>query len=329
MSEITALVTGGAGFIGRHLVRSLLLQGVRVRVLDLVDPGIGEAEFVRGSILDEDPLRKALAGINHVYHLAANPHLWTRDREEMDRLNVHGTELVLRLAGEAEAQRIVVTSTEAILAGRRRGTGERITEDTPLPRLADMPGPYSASKYRADRIAGEFAAKGLPVIRVYPTTPVGPGDHNLTPPTKMIRDFLRGKTPAYLDCSLNLVPVEEAAEGHLLAAERGRPGHRYILCNRDMLLSEILAALHEETGKKMPSIRIPAWTAYAAAWFSQTLAARGKTTAPIASVEGVRLARSGLTFDCRRTRKALGLQRRSVRAAIAASAHWLMENGHA
>lgn len=333
MREGWSVVTGGAGFIGRHLVRQLLALGERVRVLDVnVWPGeLGpDVEVIRGSVLDPQAVDAALRGARHLYHLAGNPHLWARDKGEFVRVNADGTRMILERAARAGLQRIVVTSTDAVFASRRaRSCGASPGEPDAEPSLADMAGPYCESKLLADRAARAAARKGLPVVLVHPTVPVGPGDVNRTPPTQMLLGFLNGKIPAYLECELNLIAVEDVAAGHILAAERGRVGESYILCNETMRLSRLLELLEEVSGVPMPRLRLPYWIAYGFSAVAEALADHVFGSAPVASLTGVRLARAAQQLDCPKAQRELGLPRTPVRDALCRAAEWLIAEGYA
>ena len=221
MEEKIALVTGGAGFIGRHLVQMLVERGKRVRVIDKAErPGDfpAEVEYIRGSIFEHKLARKSAWGVDEIYHLAAIPDLWAEDKQVFYKINTDGTRKMLDLARQFGIRKFVYTSSETVLKGYQNRDEQPVVEESPRPELDDLPGPYSRSKWLAEQEVMNMARNDLPAVIVYPTTPVGPGDVNLTPPTRMIRDFLSGSTPAYLDCWFNLVPVSEVALGHILAA---------------------------------------------------------------------------------------------------------------
>lgn len=313
-----SLVTGGAGFIGAHLVRLLRESGESVRVLDLTPAGTDETamagvEWVQGSILDAAVVRDAMAGVTRVFHLAADPNLWARDKNHFTAVNLDGTRQVLEAAADAGVRKFVYTSTESIIKGTRRSDGV-VTEEFAVT-VDDMPGPYCRSKFLAEQEARAFAERGLPVVIVNPTLPVGPGDGRVTPPTRMLLDFLNGKNPAYLDFHMNVIDVRDAAMGHLLAAERGRVGERYILGGENLSLTAVLALLGDLTGLEMPSRRVPYAVAWCAAVVSEALA---KVTGepPKAPLTGVRLARTRMEFDSTKTRGELGLVPRPAREAL-------------
>jgi len=331
MASRQSLVTGGSGFIGQHLVRQLLERGISVRVLDVKKPAKDfpkGVQFIQGSVLDKELIAKALKGVDTLYHLAANPHLWAKDKRVFLRLNYEGTKLVLQQAAKANLERIIYTSTEAILGSFRHPPAFLITEETPLPKPEEMAGPYTHSKMLAELEARTAIEHGLPLCIVYPSTPVGPGDANLTASTAMIRDFLNGKNPAYYNCTLNWIAVEDVALGHFLAAEKGRIGEGYILGNENCSLSRILTLLEENLGVRMPRRRIPFGLALGAARVAEFVSNHLTGKEPVASLEGVRLAKAGLELDCRKARQELGLPQTSIKKAILATAEWLKKEGH-
>jgi dihydroflavonol-4-reductase len=321
------LVTGGAGFIGRHLVRELCARGEAVRVLDLdgaaLEPGV---EVIQGSILDAPRVAEAMRGVERVFHVAANPNLWARDKSEFYEVNTRGTEIVLAAARKAGAGRLVYTSTESILKGVRSRDGGPIDEQASLA-LADMPGPYCRSKFLAERLALAAAARGEPVVIVNPTLPIGPGDRRLTPPTRMLLGFLNGDYPAYLESEFNLVDVRDAALGHILAAEHGRVGERYILGGENVRLSQVLALLQELTGRPMPRLRVPKWLALGAAVASELIADRITKRPPKAPLTGVRLALTPMRFASAKAVAELGFRPRPVRQSLADGIAWFEAEG--
>ena len=322
-----ALVTGGCGFIGQHLVRALIDRGWAVRVLDIsAAPGsLGDkVELFTGSILDRDLLSQSMHGVSEVYHMAAISHLWALNTTDYEKVNLWGTQNVLETAREAALNRFVYTSSETVLRGWRNQLQTPIDESQPLPRPEDLPGPYSRSKLMAELKVREAIENGLPGLVVYPTVPIGAGDTNMTPPTRMIRDFLNGKNPAYLECNLNLIPVQAVAEGHILAAEKGKVGGRYILGQDNFKLSELLLLLEQLSGKKMPKRQVGYRTALMTAK-AMEISATISGKIPAASVEGVRLAGTSFTFDCSSAKKDLGLPQTSIRQALHQTIKWLLQ----
>lgn len=326
------LVTGGAGFVGRHLVHRLVERGERVRVLDL-DAGAGlpdGIDYRRASILDAEAVRRALDGVERVFHLAANPNLWSRRPESFAEVNLEGTRTVLSLAGAwPGVSRIVYTSTESILKSyrwKRPPTASGFIDETIELSADDMPGPYCRSKFLAERLALDMARAGAPIVVVNPTLPIGPGDHRRTPPTEMLLGFLNGKTPAYLESEFNMIDVRDVAAGHILAAERGNIGERYILGTRNIRLSGVLAILARLSGLPMPRLRVPYVVALAAAHVSEAVAYfTGKP--PVAPLTGVRLARTPMAFDCAKAIAALDLPQTPLETSLADFIRWHRARG--
>ncbi|MGF1629632.1 MAG: NAD-dependent epimerase/dehydratase family protein [Kiloniellaceae bacterium] len=327
-----SLVTGGCGFIGKHLVQMLCERGERVRVFDRRPAaryaGAATVEHHQGDIADAVAVDRAMTGVGRVYHLAANPNLWARDERDFARVNHLGTLNVLAAAERHRPERVIYTSTESILAGERHGVASgRMIDESSAVRVEDMPGSYCQSKFLAERAALEAAGRGLPVVVVNPTLPVGPGDSLLTPPSRMLLDFLNGRTPAYLETEFNMIDVRDVALGHLLAADRGAFGRRYILGGENLTMSALLSILEELSGQPMPKLRVPYWLAFACGAVDQFIADRVTGKAPRAPLAGVRLARHPMRFDNRRALAELGLKPRPVRRALADAITWFRSEG--
>ena len=327
---IDALVTGGTGFVGANVVRELLAQRRSVRVLarprgDRRALAGLDVEICEGDLLDSASVRRAVKGVNLVFHVAADYRLWARDPEDLHRVNVGGTRAVLEAAGEAGVSRVVYTSTVGALGIPEDGRPG--TEETPVS-LRDMVGPYKASKFLAEQVALGFAHQGLPVVVVNPSAPVGPWDVKPTPTGQMIVDFLEGKMFATLDTGLNLVHVRDVARGHLLAAERGKIGEKYILGNRNVSLAEIGVLLSEITGVRPPRVRIPYWVAWGAALAMEAVARIGGRP-PRVPLTAVRMAKKRMYFSPAKAVRELGLPQTDIREALRDAIEWFRAHGDA
>ncbi len=327
----TVLVTGGAGFIGSHLVAQLLGEGRPVRVLE--KPGVDTShlpedriDVVFADIRDAGAMRGVAEGCDVVLHLAANPNLWARDSSEFERVNHQGTRHVLGAAREASVRRTVYVSTESILAPpRNRGA---ITEDT-VTTLDDMLGAYCRSKWLAEKAASEAASEGDPVVIVRPSIPVGPGDLRMGPPSRMICDFCNGRIKAYLPGHIDLVDVRDIAAGIWTAAERGEIGRPYLLVNEQWSILKLFEFLSELTGRPAPRHRVPYHVALLYACAEEFVCTHITGKMPMATATGVRLTRRPLRFDGRRSAEELGLgELRSCREAIRESLGWYEAHGH-
>ena len=326
--EKKVLVTGGLGFIGRHLVDLLLARGDSVRILDIAEPNnpLPGVEYINGSIVDRDLVSRSLKEVQIVFHLAAKAGLWTRHKSEFISVNQWGTKNVLEAAlATPTIEKVIHTSTESILKSyRHRHYQTKIDESVKLT-LEDMPGPYCQGKFLAEQEAFKAVTMGLPVVIVNPTVPLGPGDYRLTPPSRMILGFLNGNYPAFLDCILNVIDVRDVAMGHLLAQEKGKIGERYILGNTNLQLSELLATLAELTGLEMPKRRIPYWFALTVSIVQEFIADRLTHQPPAASLTGVRLARTPLLFDNTKAKQELGLNCRSLQESLLDAIEWYQQ----
>ena len=322
-------LTGGTGFVGAHVVRALLKRGRTVRCLVRSSSRLSNleelpVEVVAGDVTDRASLMRAMAGARTVFHCAADYRLSARRPREIYAVNVEGTRNVLAAASEVGAERVVYTSSVGALGLTRDGRPGN--EETPVePR--SLIGHYKKSKHQAERVAQEWAARGLPVVIVNPSTPVGELDIKPTPTGQMIVDFLNRRLPAYVDTGLNIVDVRDVAEGHVLAAEKGRVGERYILGNRDMTLKEILDTLSTVTGIPSPAIRLPHWIPLAAA-AADTVAARLTGRPPRVPLEGVRMSRHRMFFDAGKAIRELGLPQTPVEEALARAVAYFRENGY-
>ena len=285
----SVLVTGASGFLGWHVAATLLRKGHRVRAL--ARPGsllveLDGVERVEGDLRDPDSLRRAVNGCGLVFHVAADYRLWARDENEMYRSNVDGTRNVLAAARIAGVERIVYTSTVGCIGM----AGGKLGDEDSAVSLADMKGAYKRSKFLAEEVALEEARKGLPVVIVNPTAPVGDHDVKPTPTGKIVVDFLKQKMPAFIDTGLNVVDAAETAEGHWLACERGKAGERYILGGENLTLEQIFGKLAKLSGVAAPTTKIPYAVAYVAGAVS-TGWAKMTGVEPMAPLDAVRMSR--------------------------------------
>jgi len=322
------LVTGATGFIGGNLARELWRRGDDVRAL--VRPGSNRLTIedtgivpVEGDILDRPSVDRAVQGCEAVFHVAAAYTFWSRNPAEVSRTNVAGTINVLEAAKQAGVSRTVYTSTVGTIGIPKDGLG---TEDTALDPKS-LHGRYKGSKYLAEQEALSRAAE-MPLVVVNPTAPVGPWDVKPTPTGKMILDFLRRKVPAYLKTGMNLVDVADVVEGHILALEKGRPGERYILGNRNVSLKEIFDILSSLTGLSAPRIRAPYWlvvgVGYADRFVEGTLLRRE----PAIPVEGVLASKTPAYVSCEKAVRELGQPQRPIEDALQQAIDWFVSHGY-
>ena len=329
-SSAAVLVTGGTGFVGAHVVRALLRRGERPRCLVRATSTLRNleglpVEIVSGELQDPPSLARALKGVATVYHCAADYRLYAADPRAIYANNVEGTRNVLRAAAEAGVTKVVYTSSVGALGFSR--DGRPADEETPSA-LEDMVGHYKRSKYQAERVVDEWVGQGLPVVVVNPSTPVGELDVRPTPTGEMIVRFLRRRMPAYVETGLNVVDVRDVAEGHVLAAEKGKVGERYILGDRNMTLREILQTLAGLTGLPAPRLKLPHWIPLAVAAVDTGIA-RVTGRSPALPLEGVAMSRHRMFFDARKAVRDLGLPQTPVEEALARAVAWFRKNGYA
>jgi dihydroflavonol-4-reductase len=325
---MTSLVTGATGFLGSHVARQLCARGERVRVLArstsdrraLKDLPV---ETVEGDLRDSASLDKALAGISRVFHVAADYRLWARDSREIYESNVTGTRNLLAAARKARVEKFVYTSTVATVAVDRAAMPTEATEST----IDEMVGHYKRSKWMAEQEARRAAHEGVPVVIAMPTTPVGPGDWKPTPTGKIIVDFLNGRMPGYVQTGLNFVAVEDAAAGHLLVAEEGKVGQRYLLGAENLTLKQVLNILAKITGRPAPKRKIPHAVALMAA-YAETAISRLRGREPQIPIEGVKIARHMMFVDSSKAQRELGFAPGPVGAALERAVRWYQENGY-
>ena len=328
--ERFSLVTGATGFIGAHIVRALLGRGERVRCL--VRPSSSRSnitglpvDVVTGDLIDRDSLRRAMRGVDTLYHCAADYRLWAREPREIYATNVEGTQNILDAARDAGVRRIVYTSSVATIGLDPDGGAadeRRIAGDD------DLVGHYKKSKAEAERLVLSAAAAGLPAVIVNPSTPVGELDVKPTPTGQIIVDFLCGKMPAYVDTGLNVIDVRDVAAGHLLAADHGTPGQRYILGNSNLTLKELLDMLARVSGLPAARLQLPHWipmTIGAACTAAAALTGR----APRVVLDAVRMSRHRMFFDASKAVEELGLPQHPIEDALARAVQWFRTKGYA
>lgn len=326
---MTTLITGATGFVGSAVARTFALRGHELRLLarpssDRRNLEGLDAEIVIGDLTDPASLARAAAGCRYVIHVAADYRIWVPNPAEMMRANVDGAVAMIRAAADAGAERIVHCSSVAALG--QIGDGTPADENTPT-NEADFVGIYKRSKYRAERAVLELAAReSLPVIVVNPSAPVGPRDIKPTPTGKMVLDTARGKVPAYIDTGLNIVHVDDVAEGHALALERGRIGERYVLAGENMLLKDVLTLIAEVAGKRPPSIRLPEALVWPVAWAMEK-AAPLTGIAPMMTRDHLKMARKKMFYSSAKAQTELGFKARPVREAVVDALAWFRAAG--
>jgi dihydroflavonol-4-reductase len=322
-------ITGATGFIGASIVRELLKDGREVRALvrkgsDTSNLSGLDVEFWQGDLQDHTGLMQGLKGCDVLYHAAADYRLWTRDPAEMYRINVDGTTAILEAALVNGLSRVVYTSSVGTLGNP--GDGTPGSEDAPVC-LADMVGHYKKSKFLAERAAESFIARGLPLVIVNPSTPIGPLDIKPTPTGRIIVDFLNLRMPAYLDTGLNIIAVEDCARGHLLAEQKGTIGRKYILGNTNLTLREIFAALAKLTGLRAPRVRLPYTPILLAAYINEGIS-RITGREPLIPLAGVQMAAKFMYFDPSRAVRDLGLPQTPIAEALQRAVEWFRQNGY-
>lgn len=323
-------VTGGTGFVGSAVIRKLLAAGHQVRAL--VRPGTNTimldelpVERFEGDLHSTDILRHGIKGCEWVFHVAALYAYWGYTWDDFYRTNVEGTRRVLEIAGAFPIQRVVYTSSIASLGIPHDGTPG--TEKTPVT-LNDMISDYKRSKFLAEEVVREFVDQGLKVVTVNPAAPVGVGDHKPTQTGKMIVDFLNGRMPAYVDTGLTIVDVEDVATGHLLAAERGKVGERYILGGENLLLKQVLDMLAEVSDRPIVRIRIPRMVALAWAYLDTGIAYLNNKHIPAATPDAVRVSVHKEYFSSAKAIHELGYTFIPAREALRKAVDWYRKNSY-
>lgn len=319
-----ALVTGASGFIGGAVARALLRRGAHVRVLLRAGtapngPALADVEIARGDLRDAQAVSAAVRGCDAIFHVGAL-YSFTAPLSEARAVNVGGTRNVIE-AVRAEGTRLVYTSSIATIGGMHDGV---LPDEQCMP-VGSPPGPYKQSKWEAEALVREEAQRGLDTVIVNPTFPVGVGDVRPTPTGCLIRDFLEGRMPAYVDTGMNVVDVDDVAEGELLAFDRGQRGERYILGHANLTMREFLEELAAIAGRKPPRFRMPHFVALGLAHADALVTGRLLGRAPRIPLEGVRTAREIMFASPGRAVRELGLPQTPIREALAKAVHWFEE----
>src|ERR1700681_4619217 len=325
---MTTLVTGAAGFLGSHVARQLVARGEDVRVLvraSSSNRAIADLslEYITGDLRDQSSLARAMDGVQRVFHVAADYRLWAKNPQDIYDSNVGRTKNLLAAAHQAGIQKLIYTSTVATIAVDRPALPNEFTDS----KLEEMVGQYKRSKWMAEQEDLKAAKGSLPVVVAMPTTPVGPWDWKPTPTGKIIVDFLNGKMPGYVETGWNFVGVEDCAAGHLLVAEKGKIGERYLLGGENLTLKQVLDSLAHLTSLPAPKFKIPHGLALGVA-YTETAFSRLIGREPQIPVEGVRIAQHLMFVDCTRAQKELGFRAEPVSAAFERAVRWYEKNGY-
>ena len=324
-----ALLTGATGFVGAAVLRRLLAEGIDVRILvrkGMVAPirkGL-PIEFMAGELLDPVDMKQAVSGCSALFHVAADYRLWVPDPQTMYAINVKGTLTLMQAALDAGLERIVYTSSVAVLG--LRPDGQAADEETPS-MLEDMVGHYKRSKFMAEEEVHRLCREaGLPAIIVNPSTPIGPGDSKPTPTGRMVRDAIAGKIPAYVDTGLNIVHVDDVAQGHWLAFKHGKIGERYILGGQNLSLKFILTRLAQIAGRSPPMLRLPRFVLYPLAAGAQAwIHLRGRGV-PRVTLDELRMTAKKMYFSSAKAERELGYNHRPAEHAFVDAVQWFQEN---
>ena len=328
---MTTLVTGATGFVGSAVARALLRRGEPVRALVRPNsarglPGDLPVEPAFGDLDDPASLARAVAGCTALFHVAADYRLWVPQPAAMYRTNVEGTRELLLAAAAAGVRRIVYTSSVATLGLR---ADRRPSDEATPATLADMIGHYKRSKFLAEQAVRALVAEsGLPVVIVNPSAPVGPADARPTPTGRVLLEAARGRIPAYVDTGLNLVHVDDVAEGHLLAFERGRIGERYILGGDNLPLGDMLAQIANLVGRKPPRLRLPSRALLPVALIAEAIARLGIGGEPLVTADGVRMARKPMYFTSAKAERELGYRSRPAVEGLRDAIEWYRNCGY-
>ncbi|MEX6506241.1 hopanoid-associated sugar epimerase [Jiella sp. M17.18] len=321
------LISGASGFLGSALVRSFTGAGFAVRALVRRESprqnlsGTG-AEVVEGDLNDAASLRAAVSGMRYLVHAAADYRLWTREPAALLRTNVEGTRAIMRAAAEGGVERIVYTSSVAVL----KPSQAEPSDETATVEAHAAVGIYKRSKVLAEEAVRALADDGLPVVIANPSTPIGPRDIRPTPTGRIIVEAAAGRMPAYVDTGLNLVHVDDVAEGHLLALRHGRIGERYILGGENVALSDMLAEIARQLGRRPPRVKLPVGAVMPLAAAAEAMS-RFTGKEPFVSFDALRMARQRMFFDDTKARRDLGYRSRPWQEAVGDALAWFRAAG--
>ncbi|KLU25486.1 hopanoid-associated sugar epimerase [Caballeronia mineralivorans] len=324
------LVTGASGFVGSAVARIARERGFDVRVVIRKTSsrqnleGL-DAEVVIGDMRDETSMRAAMKGVRYLLHVAADYRIWARDPGEIERANLEGTEATMRAALAEGVERIVYTSSVATLKVSPAG---EIVDETKPAQAHQTIGAYKRSKVLAERAVERMVANdGLPAVIVNPSTPIGPRDVKPTPTGRIIVEAATGKIPAFVDTGLNLVHVDDVANGHFLALERGVIGERYILGGENLSLQQMLADIAGLAGRKPPTIKLPRGPLYPLALGAE-LYAKFSGKEPFVTVDGLRMSKNKMYFTSAKAERELGYRARPYGEGLSHALDWFRANGY-
>jgi len=329
-SRDLVLVTGASGFVGSAVARVAVQQGFTVRALvRATSPRTNlaglDAQIVVGDMRDVASMRAALSGVRYLFHVAADYRIWAPDPTEIERANLEGAQATMQAALDAGVERIVYTSSVATLKATPSGAS---TDETAPLTAAQAIGVYKRSKVLAEReVERMIAQHGLPAVIVNPSTPIGPRDVKPTPTGRIIVEAATGKIPAFVDTGLNLVHVDDVAQGHLLALQQGRIGERYILGGENLPLEQMLADIAHLVGRKPPTLRLPRWPLYPIAWGAERVA-RVTKREPFVTIDGLKMSKNRMYFTSAKAERELGYRARPYHEGLRDAINWFGEAGY-
>jgi len=327
MSDIV-LVTGASGFVGSAVARALVARGLHVRVLmrpnaNRLNIAKLHCEPVTGDMRDEESMAAAMQGARYLFHVAADYRLWARDPNEIERNNFQGTKATMGAALKTGVERVVYTSSVAALK-----PGAAAVDETSRHTPQSVIGAYKRSKLVAEREVERLVLEeGLPAVIVAPSTPIGPRDIKPTPTGRVIVEAATGRMPAFVDTGLNLVHVDDVAQGHLLALDKGKIGENYILGGEDVALETMLGDIAFLSGRRAPSLKIPRAPLFPLAWGAE-LFARITGKEPFLTADALRMSRYRMYFSSEKARRELGYKARHYREGLQDAMGWFGENGY-